>query len=295
MKKILALLLIMLLSFSMVACGGDSSNEGDVSIEASTENNKAPEELEEADFEEITVVDNEECFIKITGIEEDNMWGYTLKAYLENKSADKVYMFAVENASVNGVESDPFFATEVAAGKKANADISFSDQDLEVIGDFTDIEIVFRVYDTEDWEADDVANASVHVYPYGEANATTYVRGTVDTDVVLVENEYVKAVVTGCVPDDIWGFTLTMYLENKTDDAVMFSIEDASVNGYMSDPFFANEVSAGKCSFTSASWSSLEEEGITVVEDIEFVLSAYNSEDWDMEHYATEPVSLSIG
>lgn len=51
------------------------------------------------------------------------MWGYTLKAQLENKSTEKTYMFSVESASINGVQCDPMFASEVAAGKKANEEI----------------------------------------------------------------------------------------------------------------------------------------------------------------------------
>lgn len=293
MKKVLTLLLIMLLSISMVACGSDSSS-GSESQVSSNENNSTVEEPNEVTFEEITVVDNEECVIKITGIDESNMWGYTLKAYLENKSADKVYMFAVDNASVNGVKSDPLFATEVAAGKKANAEISFMDSNLEEVGDFTDIEIAFRVYDSEDWTAESAAAESVRIYPYGKDKASTYVREDLETDVVLVDNEHVKAVVTASDPDDMWGFTLNMYLENKTNNEVMFSIDDASVNGFMADPLFATSVPAGKCAFSSATWSALEDEGITTVEEIEFVLSVTNSDDWTAEPYAEEDVSLTI-
>lgn len=59
----------------------------------------------EITFEEISVVDNDGCVIKITGIDAYNLWGYTLSAYLENKSAEKTYMFSVESASVNGVQT----------------------------------------------------------------------------------------------------------------------------------------------------------------------------------------------
>lgn len=57
--------------------------------------------------------------------------GYTLKAQLENKSTEKTYMFSVESASINGVQCDPMFASEVAAGKKANEEINFSTDTLE--------------------------------------------------------------------------------------------------------------------------------------------------------------------
>lgn len=40
-------------------------------------------------------------------------------------------MFSVESASINGVQCDPMFASEVAAGKKANEEINFSTDTLE--------------------------------------------------------------------------------------------------------------------------------------------------------------------
>ena len=167
MKKMTAYLLGLALMISMTACSSaDSDDSGE-------NNDNTPVETEEISFEEITVVDNEQCTIKITGIEPDNMWGYTLNAYLENKSEDKTYMFSVQNASVNGLQTDPLFATTVAAGKKSNEEINFS-EDLSSYGltDFTDIQLTFRVYDNDDWMADDVALQTVHVYPYGEDKAT---------------------------------------------------------------------------------------------------------------------------
>ena len=47
--------------------------------------------LADGEFEEVTAVDNDECAVTITDIDPDDMWGYTLKALLENKSADKTY------------------------------------------------------------------------------------------------------------------------------------------------------------------------------------------------------------
>ena len=115
MKKWMAYLLGLTLVMSMTAC---SSSDSDDSGGSNDEN--VPVETDEISFEEMTVVDNEQCAIKITGIEPDNTWGYTLNAYFENKSEDKTYMFSVQNAAINGLQTDPFFATTVAAGKKSN-------------------------------------------------------------------------------------------------------------------------------------------------------------------------------
>jgi hypothetical protein len=323
MKKYRTALYVLILILMFTACGSDGENKSTAGtddekslVSQETENTVKYEETEssikieetestaieeteklQSAFEEITVIDNEECSLKITGIDPDNLWGYTLKVNLENKSADKTYMFDVESAAINGVQCDPFFAAEVTAGKKANNEINFSDDTLEEydIGEYTDIELTFRVFDTDDWLADDVANETVHIYPYGEENATTYVREAQPTDVVLVDNDDITVIVTGYDPDDLWGYAVNLYLVNKTDTSIMFSADDVSVNGYMADPYYASLVSPQKCAFASMSWSSstFEENGISEVEEIEMLFSAYDYDSWDSENYFEEVVTLN--
>ncbi len=246
-------------------------------------------------FEEFAAVDNEACSIIITDIDPDNMWGYTVNALMENKSADKTYMFSVETACVNGVQADPFFADEIAPGKKANESICFPDLEEYGITDYTDIELNFRVYDTNDWMADDAAEETVHVYPYGEENAVQYVREARDTDRVLADNDAASVIVTDIRKDALWGYTLDLFINNKTATDIMVIVEEASVNGFMIDPFFAANVNAGKCEFSSISWSdsALEENGITDVQEIELVLRVYDYEDWMAEDYINERIVIN--
>lgn len=310
MKRIATVLVLLAFLVSLVACGGGAApnNSGDTPSfsggERNTENDNAEKNKDSTSkaenqitFEGIVAVDNAECVIKITEIDPDNMWGYALKTQLENKSADKTYMFSVESAAINGVQCDPFFATEVSPGKKANKEISFSDRTLEKNGivEYTDIEVAFRVYDSNDWFAEDVAKETVHVYPYGKDKADVFVREAQSSDNVIIDNEYVTVIVTGYEDDDIWGYTANLYLMNKTDTEVMFSVDDASINGYMADPFYATSVSAGKCAFSSMSWSDsmLEENGIAEVEEIEIRFRVYNSADWSSDDFANDVITLN--
>ena len=114
MKKFISGVLAILMVVSLTACGGESSSSStDATKPSSIEDSSTTSQEEssnptEVSFEEITVVDNEQCTIKITEIDKGNIWGYTLKAYLENKSADKTYMYSVTSAAINGVQTDPF-------------------------------------------------------------------------------------------------------------------------------------------------------------------------------------------
>lgn len=315
MKKLVAILLVLAMVFLMVACGGDPTSTQDNSTQPSqnepdsnkgneqkpTSTEPAPTEPttptnNEISFTEVVVVDNDQCVIKITSVEDDRVFGFTLKAFFENKSSDKTYMFSVESAAINGVQCDPFFATEVAAGKKSNESIIFYGDELKdyAVGDYTDIELTFRVYDTNDWLAEDVARETIHIYPYGQDKATNFVRESKPTDNVLIDNEYVTVIVTAYEEDSIWGYTVNLFLVNKTDTKVMFSVEEASVNGFMADPFYAESVIAGKCAFSSITWYSttLEENGITDVEELEFRLRVYDYDSWLTEDFANEKITL---
>lgn len=315
MKKVLAALLALTMMLSLTACGetgSDSetketisssesegtSDEAESSTEPVIEKESASVDPEPVAFEEISVVDNDECTITITGIEEDNMWGYTLKAFLENKSSDKNYMFSVTTASINGIKTDPMFATEVAPGKKSNEDISFNTDNLEKNGvtQYTDIALSFRVHDNDDWMADPVYQDTIHVYPYGEDKAESFVRESQSSDTILADNDYATVIVTGYEEDDIWGYTVNLYILNKTPDhTIMFSVDDAAVNGYMIDPFFATEIEAGTCSFTSMSFSdtALEENGITNIDEITFTLRAHDSDDFGSDDFINESITLN--
>ena len=309
MKRFIAILCVLIMIFAVSACGSESVQTPPADVEPDNAVQNAPETEDKTDetdedtapeikaFEEIVVVDNDDCTIKITGVDPDNMWGYTVNAYFENKSADKTFMFSVTSAAVNGVEADPFFAAEVAAGKKSNEEITFTNSELEKngVGDFTDIELNFSVYDSNDWMADDITEETVHIYPYGEENAVSFVRTPGEEDVVLADNEYATVTAIGYEWDDIWGYTVNIYIVNKTDTSIMVSVDEASINGYMADPFYATSVGAGKCAFSAISWyeDDLEANGITEVENIEFALKVYDENDWMAEDFINEVVTLN--
>lgn len=295
MKKLLAFLLALTMLLCISACS--APEDTDTGSKTPGGNQAGNEDTsDEISFEELSVVDNDHCVITITGIDPENIFGYGLNVYLENKSADKTYMFSVSSAAINGVTADPFFATEVAAGKKSNETITFVDDELAAtIGTYTDIQLSFRVYDSNDWTADPVAETTVHVYPYGQENATVYTREAQLTDTVLVDNDKVTVISTGYETDPILGYVMNVYLVNKTDMNVMFAAEDVSVNGYMADPYYANSVGAGNCAFGQICWTdtTFAENNITSVETIEMTIRAYNADDWLADDFAKETVTLN--
>jgi len=320
MKKLIAILLTFILILSMAACA-DSTTSPDTTIpgtaatpdapaapESETESETTDESTAQADsddptetdlpaFEEVIIVDNEYCTAKITGIDPENFWGYTLNIYVENKSEDISMMFTIDGATINGVDCDPFWATEVVAGAKSNSEVNFAIDDLpeEISENITDICLSFRVYDYNDYMAEDYANETVHIYPKGEAAAEIYVREPQSSDAVLLDNEYATVTCIGFVNDELWGYTMQLYIENKTDVTMMVSMDDVTVNGFMIDPFWADDVMPGSTAFCDVSWSEEEftANGITDVEEITFSMRGYNSGDWMADDFFNESIIVN--
>lgn len=178
MKKIIAIFITIMTLLSLTACGkketeiqattpstSQTTQSTAPSTTQTTAPSTAPTEAEKA-FEEIVLVDNESVTVKITGIENDPIWGYTLKAFVENKT-DKELMFTVQNVSVNGFMCDPYWAVSVDAGKKSNTSISWLESDLEENGieNVEEITFTLRAYDSNDWLAEDIVKETFTVKP----------------------------------------------------------------------------------------------------------------------------------
>ncbi len=110
-----------------------------------------------------------------------------------------------------------------------------------------------------------------------EKEAPTFIE-----NVVVNENGVVFAITSAPYEDDIWGASIKVRLENSTDKTLMYSLENVSVNGYMVNTLFATEVAPNKKDNTSITifTSDLEDNGITQIDNIEFTLRVYDTNDW---------------
>lgn len=177
-KKLLTIFAALTLAVSAAACGKSSApqastqptqaiqTESATPVETTQPATTAPTQTTAPQFQEITLVDDANCTVIIKSIDEENLFGYALNVFLENKT-DKELMYTVDNVSVNGFMCDPFWATTVAPGKKANAQITFMDSDFEANGitEVEDITFTLKVYDSNDWMADDLVLETFTVNP----------------------------------------------------------------------------------------------------------------------------------
>ena len=116
--------------------------------------------------EEKTLVEDDNCAVKVTGVETGKDGGCIIKVFLENKT-HKELMFTVDNVSVNGFMCDPFWASTVSAGKKSNEKISFSESDFKDnnIQKVDNVSFTLKVYDSNDLDAADLVNKEFTITP----------------------------------------------------------------------------------------------------------------------------------
>ena len=125
MKTVWALTLSFILIFALAACQKEEApavvawEEAERSLSEAQSTSEAG--LGEMTFTETVLTDTPLCRFSIIGVEQASDGSFVLQAVLENRSAKRSYLFSVTNAAVNGVQADPFFAKEVAAGTSCEA------------------------------------------------------------------------------------------------------------------------------------------------------------------------------
>lgn len=178
-----------------------------------------------------------------------------------------------------------------AAGQPAPVEITRADFTLNVYNDddYTEAPLMhepFTVYPLAKSSSADAAagEVSADTAAPGEVPADAgkpFVRQPSESDLVLVDNADCQIVVTGYDPDNSWGYAVHLYLLNKTNEDLIFSAEQTSVNGILCEPYWAEIVTAGNSAFSTVLWdnAALEENKITEVKEISLPLRVYSDRD----------------
>ena len=236
------------------------------------------------------VLDNELFSITAKSIDEDSEYGYTVYLLIENKSPDKTYTFNIQKGEVNGVEVNLYTVIFVNPGKKANTAVIIDDLKEYGIEEYTDIELIVNVTEGKyTYDEPYAMSESVHIYPYGKENATEFVYEAKAGDQVLVDNEYVTVIYTGDNKENELGYSISLYIVNKTDKDITVSGDDMSINGYMAEAYYDQRISAGKISLSGIQWygETFKENDIdeSKINDIEFSLDIYQTDNTEAEHF----------
>ncbi len=80
----------------------------------------------------------------------------------------------------------------------------------------------------------------------------------VQEELVLVDDELAKIVVTEKFNDEIFGPSYKVSVENKTDKKIIVQTRDVSIDGVMEEPIFSVEVTAGKKANDNMTFMNIE-------------------------------------
>ncbi len=302
MKWLPVLLCLVLFAGMAIGSGSSSSSDGDKQISSVTTSNdsgskesdtggteagaaeQAQEEKKEkapaVTIEEQVLYDDNDIKITATGIE-DSWAGTKLTLLIENNSAKSITVQA-RNANVNGYMVETMMSADVAAGKKANDGLTFQTSGLKECGieQIATMEFLFHIFDSESW--DEIVDTDV--IKIDTSVAEGYVQNYDDSGEVLVDTNGVKIVGKGLSDkNSFFGPGVILYIENNSDQDITVQVRDVSVNGFMVDSSMSEDVVAGKKAISAVTFfsSSLEENGITDITDVELFFHIFDLKSWD--------------
>lgn len=296
MKKILSLLLILCLIFSLVACGSNTDNGGSAGNEQQTENNSSettpsdekPVQSDEklgtfnknASLAETVMVDEGGVKITATGLNYTN-YSVELELTIENNSGKDLSFISGSMGyscnSINGyMVSNGYLNCDVANGKKANDTISFSYDGLMLYGinEIADMEIGFDMSDDDynhTYSGPRQVKTSAfdtHDYSkdcYQETITSRAAMNTYDYDIThfsqdaLYDVNGVKLLSSGVMIDQDGETALLLELENTTSDMVYVSTSDIAINDLVvsSSTWSSDAINPGKRGIVDVEISSV--------------------------------------
>lgn len=235
---------------------------------------------------EKVVIDEQELVnqdgIKITAKEyvTDSIWGEGIKVLIENDTSVDITV-GCRALIVNDYMITDLFSESVAAGKKSNETIYLSSDALKAAGIETvgQIEVYFYVYETESWdEMFETDCVTIKTSAYERMDTSVNDEGT-----ELYNAGGIRIVGKTVDENSFWGAAVLLYIENKSNKNVGISVNDMSVNGFMTEPLFSTTVYSGKKAVDDITIfsSDLEANGITSIDTVELKFHIYDEDSYE--------------
>lgn len=268
MRKWKLLIIVAMLVLSVTGIGFAAGYVNDFSVEYD---------------EPIVIVETDCITVAVSSIEVEDDY-LIIDTLVTNSNPKSSYEISVTRASVNGIEVYPTYAEDVDADDECYEPIEISLSDVienTEIHDISEIELAIAV---EDDDMEIVYTDIVHFYPYGANNAVRYNRQAVDTDIVVVDNGEFMVTVTGFESVEDWGYSVHMYIQNKTDKTIYVEGADFSINDTDADIRYNDYVGAEGVSFSRLEWSQsdLDDAKVKEVTNITFNLKIYDEKAEDL-------------
>ncbi len=220
MKRIIAFILCAVLCVGLCSCKtgiepiGDQGGTGETAV---TEPAADPNVIFENELVKQTVVTK--------GM--DSYGDYSIGTVVENKS-DVSLDIEWSGCTINGWKMDYWELETVEPGQSVMVEIDIWESELEQYGieSVDQVDLYISMVESDDWDAEAVV-AFVTYYPNGAENAPQITkREAKDEDIILVDESDILMLVDSIDPLDEDGYALRIYVENNSEQAVTYSVEN---------------------------------------------------------------------
>lgn len=296
-KKILTIFVICTFCLMALASGSKDVDESKTitkneEIEVENEQQESTkEETSTPTIEEQVLVEN--SGIKITAKEISENWlGPELKILIENDS-DKNVTVSLDAIAVNDYMVSAWLYEDVSAGKKSNATFDIYSSTLNDAGitNIGKIDLYFRITNSDTYST---------IYESDEIEIKTSLYDQMDSEVndigtEMVNQNGIRIIGKGVANDSIWGDGIVLYIENNSNNSILVSADNLSVNGYMVTSFLYSTVKPNKKAIESIilSSSDLEDNDIKSIEEFTLNLEVSNSTNYK-KLFSTGEMSFNI-
>jgi len=258
-------------------------------------------------MEETVLVDESDVKITATGIKY-TAYDVKLNLTIENNSSQDLSFHSgtlgYNCNSVNGyMVDDGYLNADIAAGKKANETVSFSVEELTLLGfsDIADIELGFSISDNnyDDYLKTGPRQLKTSIadsYDYGtdtyrQAMANSVLTSALgftidfDSEKAVYDQEGIRVVSQTLATNSSGEQALLVEVENTSSDMVYVSVGDISMNGLsvQSDTWSTDWISAGKRQVITMSLSDMLDESYR---------AAFGLENIGQIAYSFEPIDI---
>lgn len=181
---------------------------------------------------EKTILDTKAASVVITGYKAD-MTGFTVKMRCENKSGNGI-MIGMDKCVLNKYFVHPDWTVTLDPKERQETEMRVLPVEIEKTG-ITSVDEMILEMSVSNAVTEQVLQKGimVTVYPTGKKadQVTTPQRVPVENEQAVIMDETCTCILQGTDLDDIRGYTVNCYLENKSDRALDFTWSNVTING----------------------------------------------------------------
>ncbi|MGN0318111.1 MAG: hypothetical protein ACI4E1_09300 [Lachnospira sp.] len=259
--------------------------------------------MKKLDYGSKVLVDNDTMTFTVNEIRQDDDMGYGVKVTINNKT-NGVLSVSWDNVVMNGWLCDPCWTVNVGANSQIESVVEIDSYLLgnSDIDKLTEMHFTLSACRDTNSMITSLYSGEFAIYPYGEGAVKSDVREAKDTDKLVVSDGNCSFVITECKNDSNWGYSIKVYLENKTGNDMIYDVESVSLGGKPVEPYWSCFLNTGTKTYSELFWDTeeLSKAGVNAggISEIKFKLKVYKYDESDssgeVNYYVNQEYTVGL-